>query len=45
MKEDRLVLGEANAKNELTQSLSDSTIHNVIKTGTLLIKDKMETKF
>ena len=37
---DRLTLGEANAKRELTQSLSDSTVHNVIKKSTLLIKDK-----
>ena len=39
-KSDRLVLGEANAKKELKEALSDTTIHNVVNNVTLLIKDK-----
>jgi hypothetical protein len=37
---DRLILGEANAKKELKEALSDTTIHNVVNKGILLIKDK-----
>ena len=37
---DRLVLGEANAKKELKETLSDTSIHNVVNKNGLLIKDK-----
>ena len=37
---DRLNLGEANARNELKAALSDTTIHNVVNTNSLIIKDK-----
>jgi NTF2 fold immunity protein len=37
---DRLAAGEATAKKELKEALSDTTIHNVVNKNTLLIKDK-----
>lgn len=37
---DRLILGEANAKKELKEALSDTTVHNVVNKRTLLVKDK-----
>jgi len=36
---DRLKLGEASARNELKVALSDTTIHNVISSDLLIIKD------
>ena len=37
---DRLILGEANAKRELNIALSGTAFHNVISPDSMLIKDK-----
>ena len=36
---DRLILGKDHAKKELKIALSDSTVHNVVSSKTLIIKD------
>lgn len=37
---DKLKLGEANARSELKVALADTTIHNVINSNSLIIKNK-----
>jgi hypothetical protein len=38
--EERLVMGEEYAKQELKESLSDSTVHNVLSNGKIILTDK-----
>ena len=40
-KSDRAVLGLSNAESELTSSLKDKSLHNVINSKTTLVKDSI----
>jgi NTF2 fold immunity protein len=40
-KSDRLILGKKYAEEELKSSLTDTTMHNILKTETIIIKDSL----